>query len=115
MAINVLLLTNRFQLLDENSNLFSSATYIAIDDISPSTISYKYVGFPMTTAAEVRASAFGGGVPTTQTVSQISVRVKLRTGLVVEIPLGQVTNEPTWANTQAGYEIAEAAIYAAFP
>jgi len=115
MPVNVLLLTNRFQLLDEDSNLFSSTTYIAIDDISPSTISYKYTGFPMSTEAEVRASAFGAGIPTTQTVSQMSVRVKLRTGLVVEIPLGQVANQATWVNTQAGYEIAEAAIYAAFP
>ena len=115
MPVNVLLLTSRFQLLDEASNLISSTTYVAIDDISPSTISYTYTGFPMTTAAEVRASVAGSGVPTTQTVSQMSVRVKLRTGLVVEIPLGQVDNESTWVNTQAGYEIAEAAIYAAFP
>ena len=115
MPVNVLLLTNRFQLLDENSDLFASTTYVAIDDISPSVISYKYTGFPMGTAQEVRESAFGAGVPTTQTTEQWSVRVKLRTGLVVEIPLGQVTNQATWVNSQAGYEIAEAAIYTAFP
>lgn len=115
MPVNVLLLTSRFQLLDADMNLYSSATYIAIDDISPSTISYKYTGFDISTAAKLRDSAFGAATPVTTETIQWSVRVKLRTGLLVEIPLGQVDNEPTWANTQAGYELAEAAIYAAFP
>lgn len=115
MGMNVLLLTNRFQLLTEGMALYSSATYIAIDGISPSVTSYKYTGFDISTAAKLRDSAFGAATPTTQEAIQWSVRVQLRTGVDVMIPLGQVDNEPLWTNDQAGYELAEAAIYAAFP
>ena len=113
--MNVVLATNRVQLLDASMNLYSSATYIAIDGISPSQTSYKYVGFDMSTAAALRASAFGSGTQAITETVQWSVRVQLRTGVDVMIPLGQVDNEPTWTNDQAGYDIAEAAIYAAFP
>ncbi len=115
MAVNVLLLTNRFQILDADMNLYMSATYIAIDGVSPAETSYKYTGFDMSSAALLRASAFGSGTTVTTETTQRSVRVQLRTGVDVMVPLGQVTNQPTWTNDQAGYELAEAAIYAAFP
>lgn len=113
--VNVNLAANRFQLLDADMNLYSSATYVSIDGISPSTVSDKYVGFDMSTAAALRASAFGSGVQVITETVQWSVRVQLRTGVDVMIPLGQVANKPTWTNDLAGFTLAEAAIYAAFP
>ena len=110
MPVNVLLLTNRFQILDADMNLYSSVTYTAMDGVSPATTSYKYVGFDMSSAALLRASAFGSGTSVERETIQWSVRVQLRTGVDVMIPLGQVANQPTWTNDQAGYELAEAAI-----
>lgn len=108
--VNVILASKRLQLLDADLKLYSSVTYTAMDGVSPATSSFKYVGFAVGTAAQLRASAFGAGTPTTIEMIQWAVRIQLRTGLDVMIPLGQVENQPTWTNDQDGYEIAEAAI-----
>lgn len=96
MAVTVTLATNRLQIND--GTLRESVTYINIQDL-----------FPITRPSKVNANP--GTVLSTQWVVGINLVDKRR----LEIELGDVTGRPTWTNDAAGYAIAEAAIYAAFP
>jgi hypothetical protein len=49
------------------------------------------------------------------TVTQFSVRTTLTNGRICDIPMGKVTNQPTWTNDQTGALACQTAIEAAIP
>lgn len=106
MRINVTLATNRLQLETfVGSNLYSSVTYINIVAVSRGEDVNRLVTAPTPSGAPT----------TTTTKDDFIVWLHLADQKIVAIPLAYVANKPGWTNDQAGYEQAEADIYAAFP
>ena len=98
MTTDVILATNRLQIYLDGA-LKSSITDITMGGMEPIQVpTYD----PSTT-------------PPTVLSTQWYVRINLPDGRHEDIPLGSLASHGTWVNSQAGYEIAEAAIYAAFP
>jgi hypothetical protein len=97
-VVIVTLATNRLQILLDGV-LKSSVSYQSIDEI----ILLKDSKLDTTVG------------PAVATNVQYILRMKLRNGSNEDILLGAVSGRPTWTNDAAGYAIAEAAIYAAFP
>lgn len=83
-----------------------------IDAVLKSSITYTNIAqiFPLHTETYTYAS----GVRVLES-EQWTVCIIVRDGTAEKIPLGNITGRPTWANSAAGFAIAEAAIYAAFP
>lgn len=98
MALDVTLATNRL-ILKDGTVPRSSITYINIIDIQP--IQQPVMNY--------------GEQPPTVISQQWVLRMRLKTGKQQDIELGSLASQATWTNNAAGYAIAEAAIYAAFP
>ena len=98
MATEVNLLTNRIQIVVDG-NLVYSGTYSNITRISPRLMSQKSYAFD----------------PPTVLFADNQLLITDRTDYTQRIQLGRVDNQAGWTNDQAGYDQAEADIYAAFP
>lgn len=98
MATEVNLLTNRIQIVVDG-NLVYSGTYTNITKISPRMMSQKSYAFD----------------PPRTLFADNQLLITDRTNYTQRIELGRVDNKPGWTNDQAGFDQAEADIYASFP
>lgn len=95
--MNVVLGANRL-ILEDGTDKKSSITYSNIVRISPSVKTTKAWATDPTQTQDIRWRVW----------------ITTRTNTIEQIPLGEVQDQPTWTNDQAGYNNAEAAIYGAF-
>jgi len=106
MIWNVNLATNRLQVEKfDGGTLFSSVTYINIVAVSNGQDINRLVTAPTPSGAPT----------TTTTQDDFIVYLHLADQSFVPLPLKYIANQAGWTNDQAGYEQAEADIYAAFP
>ncbi len=98
MATEVNLLSNRIQIVVDGALVYSG-TYTNITRISPRLMSQKSYAFD----------------PPTTLYADNQLLITDRTNYTQRIQLGRVDNQAGWTNDQAGYDQAEADIYAAFP
>jgi len=110
MATEINLASQRLQVIVDGV-LISSITYTNIDSINPIKEEVRVAGqWPMQSGTLMQAPTIGANS------YRWLVEVVLRDRRREYIRLGGLTGDgATWANTQAGFEIAENAIYAAFP
>lgn len=63
--------------------------------------------------SEITGTVFPPGAPVNDTTNiQWYLKINLNDGTFVDIPMGKITNQGSWVNTQAGAEVARAAVTA---